>query len=118
MSRRNLTLSSEPTQGQNEGCLIKPRSRNPDIAWLMRSDYDEVRLSAAGDHPAVENPAGRTGKDARTEVWVRGVAERRFDGSEPGARLDRASVGPARVRSDFLNRRIHYKESINAAENL
>jgi hypothetical protein len=65
MSRRNLTLSSEPTQGQNEGCLIKPRSRNPEIARLMRSDCDEVRLNAVGDHPAVENLAGRMGKDAQ-----------------------------------------------------
>ena len=65
MSRTSLTLSSEPNQGHNEGCLIKPRSRNQDIARLMRDDYDEVRLNAAGGDPAVENLAGRTGKDAQ-----------------------------------------------------
>jgi hypothetical protein len=93
MSRTRLTLSSEPTQGHNEGCLIKPRGRNPDIARLMRDDYDEVRLNAAGGDPAVENLAGRTGKDAQKYGFV---AERRFDGSEPGARLDRRlSVRPA-----------------------
>jgi hypothetical protein len=65
MSRTNLTLSSEPNQGHNEGCLIKPRSRNPDMARLMRDDYDEVRLNAAGGDPAVANLAGRMEKDAQ-----------------------------------------------------
>lgn len=64
MSRTRLTLSSEPIQGHNEGCLIKPRRRDPDFARLMRDDYDEVRLNAAGGDPAVENLAGRMGKDS------------------------------------------------------
>jgi hypothetical protein len=42
MSRRSLTLSSEPTQGDNESCLIKPRGLNQDMARPQAGDRDGV----------------------------------------------------------------------------
>lgn len=95
MSRTRLTLSSEPIQGHNEGCLIKPRSRNPDFARLMRDDYDEVRLNAAGGDPAVENLAGRTGKDAQKYGF--GALP---SGDSMAANLEHGWIGRLSVRTE------------------
>jgi hypothetical protein len=114
MSRRSLTLSNGPIQAHNEGCLIKPRGLDRDMARpragdrdgastgsrrdarnFLRDDYDEVRLNAADDRFAVEQLAGRMGKDAQKY----GFGALPNDDSM-AANLEHGWIGPLSVRPE------------------
>jgi hypothetical protein len=107
-------MSSEPTQGDNEGCLIKPRRLNQDMGRplagasdggstdsrrdapsLLRSDCDEVRLNAADDRVAVEHLAARMGKEAQRKGF--GALPK---GDSMAAHLKHGWIGPLSVRPE------------------
>jgi hypothetical protein len=106
MSQRSLTLSSEPTQGDAEGCLIKSGDCNQDMAGdrdsasigldarnFKRNDCDEIHLNATNGRFAVAHAAGRMGKAAQ---------RKRFEslpvGDSIAANLKHGRTGPLSAR--------------------